>query len=151
MFSRATITLHHHLKSGAGDGIRTRDLLLGKQMLYQLSYPRIAAAPSCPIALRNVRVTASDRVRWDGLRWCISSSQDICNLDPTMDCRPPSVHSSTTIAIHLFELSPSPFDGLTLDPLVLDVRVIERSPILTDRPLKLFAPTLVIIVTHMHL
>ena len=26
--------------SGAGDGIRTRDLLLGKQTLYQLSYPR---------------------------------------------------------------------------------------------------------------
>ncbi len=41
MFSRATITLHHHLKSGAGNGTRTRDLLLGKQMLYQLSYPRM--------------------------------------------------------------------------------------------------------------
>jgi hypothetical protein len=25
----------------AGDGVRTRDLLLGKQMLYQLSYSRI--------------------------------------------------------------------------------------------------------------
>jgi hypothetical protein len=27
-------------KSGAGDGTRTRDLLLGKQILYQLSYSR---------------------------------------------------------------------------------------------------------------
>ena len=27
---------------GAGDEIRTRDILLGRQMLYQLSYPRRA-------------------------------------------------------------------------------------------------------------
>ena len=27
--------------SGAGDGTRTRDSLLGKQVLYQLSYPRV--------------------------------------------------------------------------------------------------------------
>jgi len=26
---------------GAGDGSRTRNILLGRQMLYQLSYPRI--------------------------------------------------------------------------------------------------------------
>ena len=30
--------------SGAGDGTRTRDSLLGKQVLYQLSYPRIAVS-----------------------------------------------------------------------------------------------------------
>ena len=34
------------LKFGAGDGTRTRDNLLGRQGLYQLSYPRgIGAAP----------------------------------------------------------------------------------------------------------
>ena len=32
---------HNHAeKWGAGDGTRTRDSLLGKQVLYQLSYPR---------------------------------------------------------------------------------------------------------------
>jgi hypothetical protein len=31
---------------GAGDGIRTRDPLLGKQMLCQLSYSRIAPEPA---------------------------------------------------------------------------------------------------------
>jgi hypothetical protein len=41
MFSRATITLHHHLKSGAGEGTRTLDIDLGKVALYQLSYARI--------------------------------------------------------------------------------------------------------------
>ena len=30
------------LKSGAGDGTRTRDNLLGRQGLYQLSYSRMA-------------------------------------------------------------------------------------------------------------
>ena len=30
--------LHHH---GAGNETRTRDILLGKQVLYQLSYSRI--------------------------------------------------------------------------------------------------------------
>ena len=30
-------------KAGAGDGIRTRDLLLGKQTFYQLNYTRIIA------------------------------------------------------------------------------------------------------------
>jgi hypothetical protein len=33
-------------KNGAGDGVRTRDLKLGKLALYQLSYTRI----SCPHA-----------------------------------------------------------------------------------------------------
>jgi hypothetical protein len=33
--------------SGAGDGTRTRDNLLGRQALYHLSYPRLAPyAPS---------------------------------------------------------------------------------------------------------
>ncbi len=41
MFSRATITLHHHLKSGAGEGTPTLDIDLGKVALYQLSYTRI--------------------------------------------------------------------------------------------------------------
>ena len=31
---------------GAGDRTRTRDSLLGKQVLYQLSYPRTDGAPS---------------------------------------------------------------------------------------------------------
>ena len=30
--------------SGAGNGIRTRDIQLGRLMLYQLSYPRTPAA-----------------------------------------------------------------------------------------------------------
>lgn len=35
------ISLSDALKYGAGDAIRTRDHLLGRQMLYQLSYARI--------------------------------------------------------------------------------------------------------------
>ena len=31
---------HRSTEHGADDGVRTRDLLLGKQMLYQLSYVR---------------------------------------------------------------------------------------------------------------
>ena len=31
--------------SGAGDGTRTHDILLGKQTLYQLSYTRVAGIP----------------------------------------------------------------------------------------------------------
>jgi hypothetical protein len=33
---------------GAGDGTRTRDSLLGKQVLYQLSYPRVV-----PLSIRR--------------------------------------------------------------------------------------------------
>ena len=32
-------------KDGAGDGIRTRDINLGKVALYQLSYSRVAGNP----------------------------------------------------------------------------------------------------------
>src|SRR5258708_1743646 len=38
-------------RSGAGDGTRTHDILLGKQTLYQLSYTRVNVHPSltlCP-------------------------------------------------------------------------------------------------------
>ena len=38
--------------SGAGDGTRTHDILLGKQTLYQLSYTRMAAS----IVLRECAV-----------------------------------------------------------------------------------------------
>ena len=37
---------------GAGDGTRTRDSLLGKQVLYQLSYPRVV-----PSSIRRVEST----------------------------------------------------------------------------------------------
>ncbi len=37
--ARASLVLFTY---GAGDEIRTRDILLGRQMLYQLSYPRRA-------------------------------------------------------------------------------------------------------------
>ena len=38
------LKLNRKLKPcGAGDGIRTRDLKLGKLVLYQLSYTRVAA------------------------------------------------------------------------------------------------------------
>ena len=38
-FLQGLLSLVH---DGAGDEIRTRDILLGRQMLYQLSYPRRA-------------------------------------------------------------------------------------------------------------
>ena len=34
--------VRRNIEVGAGDGSRTRDLLLGRQMLYQLSYPRLS-------------------------------------------------------------------------------------------------------------
>ncbi len=37
--------------AGAGDGIRTRDINLGKVALYQLSYSRL---PPCIVALRSL-------------------------------------------------------------------------------------------------
>ena len=54
--------------SGAEDGTRTRDLLLGKEMLYQLSHFRInrrrisILSPNCqpnlaPIRARNARIS----------------------------------------------------------------------------------------------
>src|SRR5215213_9706971 len=42
---------------GAGDGTRTRDSLLGKQVLYQLSYPRVV-----PLSIRRAE---SAVYRWD--------------------------------------------------------------------------------------
>ena len=36
---------------GAGDETRTRDNLLGRQVLYQLSYPRAALQECTPLAL----------------------------------------------------------------------------------------------------
>ena len=37
------LLLNLKVRFGAGDGSRTRDLLLGKQTLYQLSYSRPAS------------------------------------------------------------------------------------------------------------
>ncbi len=55
---------------GAGDGTRTRDSLLGKQVLYQLSYPRLRCprilhppVPACPTQPRAVRRGARSRRR----------------------------------------------------------------------------------------
>jgi hypothetical protein len=48
---------------GAGDGTRTRDSLLGKQVLYQLSYPRIV-----PLSIRRGDSSVycwADRARFD--------------------------------------------------------------------------------------
>src|SRR5215210_7536861 len=42
---------------GAGDGTRTRDSLLGKQVLYQLSYPRVV-----PLSIRRAESVV---YRWD--------------------------------------------------------------------------------------
>src|SRR5258708_8850361 len=42
-----------NIRAGAGDGTRTRDALLGRQVLYQLSYSRVGnetlAGPLCPL------------------------------------------------------------------------------------------------------
>ena len=43
---------------GAGDGTRTRDNLLGRQALYQLSYPREEAAP-CQVGVRGLEPPTS--------------------------------------------------------------------------------------------
>ena len=41
----ATGTAKFRKEDGAGDGIRTRDINLGKVALYQLSYSRVAELP----------------------------------------------------------------------------------------------------------
>ena len=46
------------LVTGAGDGTRTHDPLLGKQMLYQLSYSRPGADSSTALTARDARPTS---------------------------------------------------------------------------------------------
>ena len=43
------VRAYTHFRFGAGDEIRTRDIYLGKVVLYQLSYSRLAATslPGC--------------------------------------------------------------------------------------------------------
>src|SRR5690348_4220759 len=43
-FSNTHVTRISSRRDGAGDGIRTRDINLGKVALYQLSYSRVATA-----------------------------------------------------------------------------------------------------------
>lgn len=43
-------------QTGAGNGTRTRDLLLGKQMLYQLSYPRMGFSGALPFGTSNLSI-----------------------------------------------------------------------------------------------
>jgi hypothetical protein len=56
------------LDDGAGDGIRTRDIDLGKVALYQLSYSRAlwktARAKPCPIGKTPFSVTNIPAVKW---------------------------------------------------------------------------------------
>ena len=61
---------------GAGDGTRTRDILLGKQILYQLSYSRPGGLDSLRLRPRIERQfdssTASDSQAWQ-LLWNLRS------------------------------------------------------------------------------
>ena len=43
------------ISNGAGDATRTRDILLGRQMLYQLSYTRTASYPSTSCTVWQLR------------------------------------------------------------------------------------------------
>ncbi len=54
MFNSELRTLHSELKNGAGGGIRTRDLNLGKVALYQLSYTRIHRNSFLPFDWANI-------------------------------------------------------------------------------------------------
>jgi hypothetical protein len=72
-------SLHSGAARGAGDGTRTRDLLITNQLLYQLSYastkPMISKTHSaCTDANERVRVAAGAaeelRVIADGQTWC---------------------------------------------------------------------------------
>ena len=52
-------------KSGAGDETRTRDIFLGKEVLYQLSYTRvlsIGGMKSCVRRGYNQEIFADDRI-----------------------------------------------------------------------------------------
>ena len=50
-------------KNGAGDGIRTRDINLGKVALYQLSYSRIKGPDWSPVSDIDIVSSQSDVVK----------------------------------------------------------------------------------------
>ena len=54
---------HEAAGTGAGDGIRTRDINLGKVALYQLSYSRAATEPPYIFPPRNEIVNGSGEGR----------------------------------------------------------------------------------------
>ena len=56
-------TLGRLVRSGAGDGIRTRDIQLGRLELYQLSYTRLAPTSRAPSPRTSLRLGGEGRIR----------------------------------------------------------------------------------------